>query len=137
MTIEILIGIAGLFISWLVYLRSFKPPPKEDPIDERENLKVYFLMVQKIYLQTQDLIEIYISENSAENEFIFDNVTYGFYLKKMKVEFNRCNSNQVYENYLSLPFSKSTIDSMMESLRVQYNSLIQVKFKMEVLLNDI
>lgn len=93
-------------------------------------------MVQKIYLETQDLIETYINKNSAGKEIIFDNVTYEYYLAKMKVEYQRCNSNEAYENVLTLPLSKSNIDSMMDSLKVQYNSLTQLKFKMEVLLNS-
>ncbi len=135
MTFELAIGTIGIVIAFLAYLRTFKPPPKEEPIDERENLKAYFLMVQKLYNQTIDLIELHIDLHSAENDFIFEEVTFGYYLQKMKIEFERCNSDEVYKNIILLPHSKSSIESMMHSLKVQYDSLTQVKFKMEVLLN--
>jgi hypothetical protein len=136
METEITISVIGLTIAFLSYRRSFKPAPAAEPIEERENLKVYFLMVQKTYLQTQSLVETYIIHNNAAQDFIFENVTFGYYLQKMKSEFDRCNSNEVYKSALTLPLSKSNIDSMMDSLKVQYDSLIQIKFRMEVLLNQ-
>lgn len=136
METEIVIGTVGLIIAFLSYRRSFKPTPVAEPIEERENLKAYFLMVQKTYLQTQSLVETYIIQNNADQDFMFENVTFSYYLQKMKSEFDRCNSNEVYKNTLTLPLSKSNIDSMMGSLKIQYDSLMQIKFKMEVLLNQ-
>jgi hypothetical protein len=136
METEIIIGVVGLTIAFLSYRRSFKPAPVAEPIEERENLKVYFLMVQKTYLQTQSLIKTYIIQNNAGQDFIFKNVTFDYYHQTMKSEFDRCNSNEVYEKFITLPLSKSNIGSMMDSLRMQYDSLIQIKFRMEVLLNQ-
>lgn len=60
-SMEIVIGIAGLFLAWLTYHKTFNSIP--DLNDERNNLLGVFIATQKLHLEVQSILQKYIDDN--------------------------------------------------------------------------
>ena len=69
---EIFIGIAGLFIAWLTYHKTFNTKPDE----ERNNLLGAFIATQKLHLEVQSIIQKYIDENNGAEHLLYPNITF-------------------------------------------------------------
>jgi len=74
MTIEITIAIIGIVIALTTYIQGQKPTEIKlsEPNEEIENLKVHFLVNQKLSLEIQEILENYIVDNNAYEKLIFE-----------------------------------------------------------------
>jgi hypothetical protein len=88
MTIEITIAIIGIVIALATYIQGQKPTEIKlsEPKEEIENLKVHFLVNQKLSLEIQEILENYIVENNASEKLLFENMSFSKYLNFVREE---------------------------------------------------
>ncbi|MBP1223371.1 hypothetical protein [Flavobacterium sp. 1355] len=130
MTVEIIIGLIGLFIAIATYVQSQKPQEIKfsEPNEEMESLKVSFKVNQKMSLEIQDLLEKYIESNQCHDELFFQQMTFSNYLQFVKDDYKECLSDEVYEGNLSNDiYTRPIIASMSNSLQNQFQNLMLVK----------
>lgn len=129
MSIEIIIGILGLIIAWLTFKYTFFSKPKE----ELDHLKILFKSTQRLSLDVRQMIEKYIKNNNAENKLMFENATFGNYLKLMKESFKENLSDELFDKIDKSALTKTNISSMINSLEKQFKALQEIQLKMELL----
>lgn len=130
MTVELIIGGIGLIIAIATFVQSQKAQEIKftEPIEEMDDLRVNFLMNQKMSLEVQALIENYIRKNQCSDELFFQNMTFSKYLEFIKNNYEECLSEKVYERTLSNKmYTRPIIASMSSSLQNQTNNLMLVK----------
>lgn len=130
MSIEILIGLIGLFIAIATFIQSQKPQEVKftEPNEEMESLKVSFKVNQKISLEIQDLLGKYIENNQCSDELFFNQMTFSNYLQFVKDDYKECLSDEVYERTISKDiYTRPIIASMSNSLQNQFQNLMLVK----------
>lgn len=130
MTTEIIIGAIGLVIAIATYMQSQKPQEIKftEPKEEMDGLKVSFKVNQKLCLEIQDLLEVYIKENNCSDELFFQNMTFSKYLDFIKNTYEECLSDKVFEKTLSNEFyTRPIIENMSNSLQNQWNNLMMTK----------
>ena len=135
MDITIFLTIIGLIIAFLTYRRTFSPPPKQPFNDDILAFKAHFKMVQRIHLDTQQLIEDFIKKHHCGNEKMMNGFTYNQFLEEMEEAFQNSNSDKVLENALDKISSKPQIDQLMKELDTQYNTLNPIYQQMKILIN--
>lgn len=129
MTIEIIIGVVGAVLAIATYVQGKKTKEIKlpEPTEEMDNLRVHFKINQKLSMEIQDILKKNISENHAENNCLFGNMTFSEYLKFIESEHEKCLSEKVYNTLFEQKFTRSTIESMLDSLKKQNNNLLMVK----------
>jgi hypothetical protein len=129
MSIEVIIGIIGLFIALAAYIQAQKPQEIKlpEPKEEMDNLKAHFLMNQKLSIEIQNLLEKYIIENQADEKLFFENMTFSKYLNFVKSEHENCLSEKIYQTLSEPIYTRSNIESMLTSLHNQNTNLMMVK----------
>jgi hypothetical protein len=130
MTIEILIGLAGLLIAIAAYIKSHKPQEIKFPVPKEEmfGLKMQFIINQKLSIEIQGLLKSYILSNQCSDELFYQNLTFSKYLDFLKNNYEESLSETVYEKTLSERiYTRPVIESMSKSLENQYNNLMLVK----------
>ncbi|MFP9098638.1 hypothetical protein ACLI09_06245 [Flavobacterium sp. RHBU_24] len=132
----LIVGIIGVIVAIATYNRQFNQPPpvfeEPEPIAEKNNLKVHFQMTKKLSLEVQNLIQKHIDKGNA-NRMMFEGITFQQYLNMQKAEFDKCFSDELYNNIDLLPYSKQNIESMLNSINGQFGALQQMKYQMELL----
>ena len=135
MTTEIIIGIVGIAIALATYKQGQKPNeikfPK--PKEEMDNLKVHFIMNQKLSLEIQDALEQYIIKNNASKKLLFENMSFSKYLDFVKKEHENCLSEKMYQTLSEPIYTRANIESMLLSLQNQNNNLMIVKNQLKTL----
>ena len=134
MTIEITIAIVGIVIALATYIQGQKPTEIKlpEPKEEIENLKVHFLMNQKLSLEIQEFLENYIVENNASEKLLFENMSFSKYLNFVREEHENGLSEKAYK-MISQQLTRPIIESMLSSLQNQNNNLIMVKNTLKTL----
>lgn len=121
---EILIGVASLFIAWLTYHKTFNSKSDE----ERNNLLAVFKVTQKLHLEVQFLIQKYIDENDGANNELYPNITFQQYLNIAKQEYEKGLSDKVYEDLKNNKvYTKSNIATFQNMIDTQHNALLQFR----------
>lgn len=121
---ETLIGIAGLFIAWLAYHKTFNGKPTE----ERNNLLAVFMVTQKLHLEVQSIIQKYIDENDGADHLLCPDITFQQYLDLAKQEFEKGLSNKVYDDLKNNKnYTKSNIATFQNMIDIQHNALVQFR----------
>lgn len=134
MDITIFLTVIGLIIAFLSYQRTFAPPPKQLIDDEIFAFQAHFKMVQRIHLETQQLLRDFINKHDCGNEKMMDGFTYSQFLEEMEIAFPNSNSDQVLENSLPTLTSKPIVDQLMKELDTQYNALNPIYQQMKILI---
>ncbi|MET0944577.1 MAG: hypothetical protein ABWY22_04160 [Flavobacterium sp.] len=134
MTTEIIIGGVGLIIAIATFIQSQKPQEIKlpEPKEEIENLKVHFLMNQKLSEEIQEILENYIVENNASEKLLFENMSFSKYLNFVREEHESGLSEKAYK-MISQQLTRPIIESMLSSLQNQNNSLMMVKNTLKTL----
>jgi len=123
---EILIGLAGLFIAWLTYHKTFNSTP--DITEERNNLLAVFKVTQKLHLEVQSIIQKYIAENNGANHELYPNITFQQYLNIAREEFEKGLSEKVYDDLKNNKnYTKSNIATFQNMIDTQHNALLQFR----------
>jgi len=135
MDITIFLTVIGLIIAFLSYRRTFSPPPKQPIEDDVLVFQARFKMVQKIHLETQQLLREFIEKHDCGDEKMRDGFTYSQFLEEMEKAFPDSNSDKVLENALSNLTNKPQVDQLMGELDIQYNALNPVYKQMRILIN--
>lgn len=118
---EIFIGIAGLFIAWLTYQKTFNYKPDE----ERNNLLGVFIATQKLHLEVQSIIQKYIDENNGAEHLLYPNITFQQYLNVAKEEYEKSLSDKVYQDLKNNQiYTKSNIATFQNMIDTQHNALL-------------
>jgi hypothetical protein len=135
MTTEIIIGITGLVIALATYKQGLKPNVIKlpEPIEEIDNLKIHFIMNQKLSLDIQNVLEKYIVDNNASEKLFFENMSFSKYLDFVKTEHENCLTEKVYSNLSASVYTRANIESMLLSLQNQNTNLIMVKNMLKIL----
>lgn len=135
MTTEIIIGIIGIVIAIATYIQGQKPNEIKlpEPKEEMDNLKVHFIMNQKLSLEVQNILEQYIVENNASEKLLFDNISFSKYLDFVKTEHENCLSEKVYQNLSEPIYTRANIESILQSLQSQNSNLMMVKNTLKTL----
>lgn len=129
---EILIGVASLFIAWLTYHKTFNAKPDE----ERNNLLAVFKVTQKLHLEVQFLIQKYIDENDGASNELYPNITFQQYLNIAKQEYEKGLSDKVYEDLKNNKvYTKSNIATFQNMIDTQHNALMQFRSQLLFLNN--
>lgn len=135
--IGVLVGVVALVVAVQTYHRQFNVPPpvfpEPEPIAEKDNLKAHFKMAQKLALEVQDLIQQHVDKGNG-NKLMYPEATFQQFLKLQKTEFEKCLSDELYENIDKLPLNKYHIDSMVKSLQTQATALQMVKNQMQLIM---
>lgn len=128
---EIFIGIAGLFIAWLTYQKTFNSKPDE----ERNNLLGVFIATQKLHLEVQSIIQKYIDENNGAEHLLYPNITFQQYLNVAKEEYEKSLSDKVYQDLKNNQiYTKSNTATFQNMIDTQHNALLL--FKSQLLFLD-
>lgn len=122
---EIYIGIAGLFIAWLTYHKTFNSKP--DVAEEKENFLSVYKSTQKLSLEVQSLIQKYIDEKDGGSKEMYPNITFQEFLVIAKDEFDKSLSDKLYNDLKNQTFTKSNIASLLKMVETQNNSLIELR----------
>jgi D-hexose-6-phosphate mutarotase len=123
---EILIGIAGLFIAWLTYHKTFNSTP--NTTEERNNLLAVFITTQKLHLEVQSIIQKYIDDNNGAEHLLYPNITFQQYLNVAKVEYEKGLSDKIYQDLKNnKEYIKSNIATFQNMIDTQHNALFQFK----------
>ena len=123
---EILIGIAGLFIAWLTYHKTFNSTP--NTAEERNNLLAVFITTQKLHLEVQSIIQKYIDDNNGAEHLLYPNITFQQYLNVAKVEYEKGLSDKIYQDLKNnKEYTKSNIVTFQNMIDTQHNALFQFK----------
>lgn len=127
---EIFIGIAGLFIAWLTYHKTFNTKPDE----ERNNLLGAFIATQKLHLEVQSIIQKYIDENNGAEHLLYPNITFQKYLNVAKEEYEKSLSDKVYQDLKNNQiYTKSNIATFQNMIDTQQNALLQFRSQLQFL----
>lgn len=123
---EILISIAGLFIAWLTYHKTFNSTP--NTTEERNNLLAVFITTQKLHLEVQSIIQKYIDDNNGAEHLLYPNITFQQYLNVAKVEYEKGLSDKIYQDLKNnKEYTKSNIATLQNMIDTQHNALFQFK----------
>ncbi|WP_439490307.1 hypothetical protein [Algoriphagus sp.] len=134
MDITIILTIIGLIIAYLSYRRTFSPPPKQPIDDDIFAFQAHFKMVQRIHLETQQLLRDFIKKHDCGNEKMMNGFTYIQFLEEMEKAFPNSNSDQVLKNVLPSLTSKPMVDQLMKELDNQYDALNPIYQQMKILI---
>lgn len=126
------IGILGVIIAILTFGLQFFSKPKE----ELEHLRIQFKATQKLSLQVQNELEQYIIKYDAENKYLFPGMTYKACLAEMRRAFKENLSDELFNKIESLKLSKTSIDSMNDSLKTQFSALSQIHSQLRIMLDS-
>lgn len=135
MNITIILTIIGLIIAFLSYRRTYSPSPKQPIDDDIFAFQAHFKLVQRIHLETQQLLRDFIKKHDCGNEKMMDGFTYSQFLGEMEEAFPNSNSDQVLENTLPTLTSKPIVHQLMKELDTQYNALNPIYQQMKILNN--
>ena len=127
--IGIIIGIIGIGIAVATYIQGQKPNEIKlpEPKEEMDNLKVHFIMNQKLSLEIQNILEEYIIRNNASEKLLLENMSFSKYLDFLKTDYEKCLSEKIYQTLSELIFTRANIQSMLLSLQNQNTNLMTVK----------
>ena len=135
--IGVIVGIVALLVAIQTYHRQFNVPPpvfpEPEPIAEKDNLKVHFKMTQKLALEVQELIQQHVNKGNGD-KLMYPEATFQQYLALQKTEFEKCLSDELYQNIDMLLLNKFHIDSMVKSLQTQASALQVVKNQMQLIM---
>ena len=129
---EIAIGIAGLIIALVTFKYSFF----KKPVEELEHLKIQFKVNQKLSLKVQSDLSNYISQNNCSSELINDRMTFSEYQTFLEDNHKSNLSEEVYVK-INNKFTKTIIDSMIESLNNQFVKYQDIENELKVLFSKI
>lgn len=118
------IGIAGLIIAWLTYLKTFNSTLNE----ERNNLLGVFKATQKLHLEVQIMLQEYIDENDGENHEIYPNVTFAEILDLYEQAFEKELSEKVFQDLKNNQiYTKSNILTFQSMIDKQHHNLLMFR----------
>lgn len=126
--LEVVIGIAGLWIAYKTYQKTFPSTPLE-PKEEKENLLANYKMTQNLSLEVQSLILSYIDKGNGDKE-MYPNITFKQFLEVAKDEFDKSLSDKLYSELRDAKYTKSNIDSMLKMIETQNTALTELRNQM-------
>jgi hypothetical protein len=118
--IGIIVGVFALVVAVKTYNRQFNI----EPTAERENLKMHFMMTQKLATEVLAQLEDKIQSGYGDAFLPGLPITLAKYYEIAKSEFDSCLNDKLLENLDT--FNIHQIDSAKQSLQVQFQSLQDV-----------
>lgn len=103
------------------------------PKEELEHVRIQFKATQNLSLQIQDDLERLIAQYNAGKCKMVSGFTYETCLEEMKSTFKTNLTDEVLEKLVSQNPSKPTILSVIKSLEVQHESLMQLQVNLNLI----
>lgn len=125
-------AIAAIATAFIIYFLN-----KNTRGNKKYILKL-FKANQILSLNTQNLIEEFIHKFNAYDAIAFPEkqLNYGHYLEQMKAEFENNLSDKVYNKLKKTKFTKPLIDSTIDSLNKQNESLRLIEIDIKIVIKQ-
>lgn len=128
-TIDIIIGFVCVLLTlWTIKMQFFSKPK-----EELEHLRIQFKATQDLSLQIQGDLERLIAQYNAGKCKMVSVFTYETCLEEMKSSFKTNLTDEVLEKLVSQNPSKPTILSLIKSLEVQHENLMQLQVNLNLI----
>lgn len=128
-TIDIIIGFVCVLLTlWTIKMQFFSKPK-----EELEHLRIQFKATQNLSLQIQGDLERLIAQYNAGKCKMVSGFTYETCLEEMKSTFKTNLTDEVLEKLVSQNPSKPTILSVIKSLEVQHENLMQLQVNLNLI----
>lgn len=127
--IPIIIALVGIGLTlWTIKMQFFSKPK-----EELEHLRIQFKATQNLSLQIQDDLERMIVQYRAGDCEMTSGFTYETCLEEMKTYFKINLTDEVLEKLVSQNPSKLTILSVIKSLEIQHENLMQLQVNLNLI----
>lgn len=128
-TIDIIIGFVCVLLTlWTIKMQFFSKTK-----EELEHLRIQFKATQNLSLQIQGDLERLIAQYNAGKCKMVSGFTYETCLEEMKSTFKTNLTDEVLEKLVSQNPSKPTILSVIKSLEVQHENLMQLQVNLNLI----
>jgi UDP-N-acetyl-D-mannosaminuronate dehydrogenase len=121
--IEIIIGVLGLIIAWITYVKTFHSKPNE----EKESFLALFRVTQSLSKELSVIMTNYANKKNAWNSQLYEGITYKSFIEALKESQSTNLSNELFEKLKATDFTKSNIALMQQSLQAQHDDLQKMK----------
>lgn len=127
--IPIIIALVSIGLTlWTIKMQFFSKPK-----EELEHVRIQFKATQNLSLQIQDDLERLIAQYNAGKCKMVSGFTYETCLEEMKSTFKTNLTDEVLEKLVSQNPSKPTILSVIKSLEVQHENLMQLQVNLNLI----
>lgn len=120
--ITVIGGIAGIYT-----IMDYRKNHVEKPNEEKEHLRLQFNITRELSIDVKNRLIEYADKFYTYDEVLFPGVTIKQYIALLEDSQNTNLSQSLIDDTINLPLTSSIIQSMVQSLQEQYNSLLVIQ----------